>query len=192
MRLSDISFVQVAVNHAHPDTCRVLSFVLFGEHLRLNRRRILDFQGFEWDIGLDEFTERVQLIVQQLSAVQLSSVCGLLSIDPTGEAEQLAVRLLTRLCDLQSLTVQAPADEDVDDFMPVSDTSAAERGKVQHSSKQTNSLVTFRDLEGVVSSYNGSDVVTVDAWIEQFEEVSTVLGLSDIQKLIFGKKTVNW
>ncbi|XP_024877102.1 uncharacterized protein LOC112457984, partial [Temnothorax curvispinosus] len=47
---------------------------------------------------------------------------------------------------------------------------------------------TIKDVEGSIPTFTGDDKMTIQNWIEEFEDTSVLLQWSDLQKVIYGKK----
>lgn len=46
----------------------------------------------------------------------------------------------------------------------------------------------FRDVEEALIKFSGDDTYSIVKWVEDLEEMATVLKWSDVEKLIFGKR----
>lgn len=50
--------------------------------------------------------------------------------------------------------------------------------------------MTFRDVENFIRHYNGDEKYPVERWIVDFEESAELFNWTEIQKLIFAKKSL--
>lgn len=50
--------------------------------------------------------------------------------------------------------------------------------------------MTFRDVEDSIRLFNGNEKYSVTRWIINFEEAAELFGWTDIQKMIFAKKSL--
>ncbi|XP_061390803.1 uncharacterized protein LOC133326139 [Musca vetustissima] len=48
----------------------------------------------------------------------------------------------------------------------------------------------FRDIEESIRPFDGSGVLSIRSWIQEFEETAVIMGWDDFQKYIFGKKSL--
>ncbi|KAG5878071.1 hypothetical protein JTB14_031506 [Gonioctena quinquepunctata] len=56
--------------------------------------------------------------------------------------------------------------------------------------RRQGGLLTFKDVEDSIRTFDGKDNYPVRKWIEDFEEISELTGWNDLQKLIFAKKSL--
>lgn len=145
----------------------------------------------------------------------LISICNVLDIAYTGNAEQLRERIVRALMDVGSLQSVRDEDEDDEDDDDESndenDEDAdpdeenenivhAERennGRSERSRRQRNVdnsakqfVLNYRDVEDSVRSFNGTDSYSIERWINDFEEAATMFGWDDLQKIVFAKKSL--
>lgn len=51
--------------------------------------------------------------------------------------------------------------------------------------------INFRDIEDSIRQFNGKDGYPITKWLEDFEEIAQLMNWSDLQKLVFAKKSLN-
>ncbi|KAK9753743.1 hypothetical protein QE152_g1854 [Popillia japonica] len=49
-------------------------------------------------------------------------------------------------------------------------------------------MMTFKDVEETVTTYDGGDTYPINRWISEFEEIATLMDWDDVEKLIYGKR----
>ncbi|KAK9727392.1 hypothetical protein QE152_g19194 [Popillia japonica] len=49
-------------------------------------------------------------------------------------------------------------------------------------------MMTFKDVEETVTTYDGGDTYPINRWISEFEEIATLMDWHDVEKLIYGKR----
>ena len=52
-------------------------------------------------------------------------------------------------------------------------------------------MLSFRDFEDTIRSFNSDDEYPVEKWLSDFEDNSTLFGWTEIQKLLFAKKSLS-
>lgn len=50
--------------------------------------------------------------------------------------------------------------------------------------------MSFRDIEDSIRSFDGSGTLSIKSWLEEFEEMATVMYWDDFQKFVFAKKSL--
>lgn len=215
-KLGQIPTIKQKIDAASRAVIVVMHKFIFEEDGdRNNRRRLREFRGFEFNDDSPEFRAKLQYAVG-FSIGDLISICNVLGIAYTGNAEQLRERIVRALMDVGSL--QSVRDEDEDDEDDYDDESndendedadadeenenivhaerennvRSERGRrqrnVDNSAKQF--VLNYRDVEDSVRSFNGTDSYSVERWINDFEEAATMFGWDDLQKVVFAKKSL--
>ena len=51
-------------------------------------------------------------------------------------------------------------------------------------------MLSFRDFEDTIRSFSGDNEYPVEKWLSDFEDNSTLFGWTEIQKLLFAKKSL--
>lgn len=70
------------------------------------------------------------------------------------------------------------------------DDDGRDAGSNQNKTNKNKFSMTFRDVEDSIRSFNGDDKYSVVRWIADFEETAELFEWSDIQKVIFTKKSL--
>ena len=78
-------------------------------------------------------------------------------------------------------------DDDSESQKTDEDDEPAQRTRRKKTSKRTIPL-TFRDVEASLEQFSGDDKTSIKRWIKDFEEMSTLCELSDIQKVAYAKR----
>jgi len=60
----------------------------------------------------------------------------------------------------------------------------------KNNSQMPRFALSFCDIEKSIKQFEGTDEIPVDVWISDFEDQAVLMGLNDMQKLIFAKKSV--
>lgn len=189
-------------------------FIFEGDGDRNNRRRLREFRGFEFNDNSPEFRAKLQYAVG-FSIGDLISICNVLGIAYTGNAEQLRERIVRALMDVGSLQSVRDEDKDGEDDDDESsdenddDADADEENEnIVRAERENNDrfragrrqrntdnsakqfVLNYRDVEDSVRSFNGTDSYSIERWINYFEEAVTMFGWDDLQKTVFAKKSL--
>jgi len=183
---------------------------------RSNRRRLREFRGFRFGDASPEFRAKLQCAVG-FTMGDLISICNVLGITYTGNAEQLRERIVRALMNIDSLRSVRDDEDDEDDESGGDDARGdnrnneddegnegggamhAERevasrpvkGKRQNNSGHANQFVlNYRDIEDSVRTFNGTDSYPVERWINDFEEAAVMFGWDDLQMVVFAKRSL--
>lgn len=141
-----------------------------------------------------------------------------LSLDHSGEPGTLAMRLSNALNafdnkDSGNLTEDEDEDEqmyhessaafqtirssgaNVNDPVELNQVDSVRHGvsslRIKPGKTENHNLsVSFRDVEELIKPFSGDDLYTVEEWILQFQEGSEILQLSEIQKILFSRKSL--
>lgn len=207
MQLQEIPHLKTAILHAHPDHCRVLQAIILGKTQRLNRRILLEFSTFGLDEEEEEFEQKV-VTTQMFSVEQLKALCVMLTIDSSGDHKDIADRLITFLNDPANFAANNIIANDEEELLlntdsatntvqtmtngNLADASALptfNRLSVLNSVASNQKLhITFEDVQSSVHHFDGSNSSALETFLAEFDEISDVLELSEVQKLVFGKR----
>lgn len=113
MKLASIAHLRAAVEHGYAADLRLLYTLLFGAEVRLNRKDILNFEGFRFNSV--QAAEKLESVVTQFSLNELSTMATLLSLEHAGDAKAVAFRLLSALDDVSALAPQTTQEQSTDD-----------------------------------------------------------------------------
>lgn len=78
--------------------------------------------------------------------------------------------------------------EDDDESDTDSEEEVIERRLNGTTETRRNQLLTFRDVEESMETFNGDDKIDVKKWLDDFEEMATLCEWSDIQKVVYAKR----
>lgn len=143
----------------------------------------------------------------------LVSACNILAIDYAGTKKELSQRVCNYLVDLNTLNETSKAGKEDDDDLDENEENADDKDDTddedaeddkevkdededEHLSMQvcemprTKFTMTFRDVEDSIRHFGGDEKYPVNQWIEDIEESARLYGWSDIQKLVFAKKSL--
>lgn len=199
-KLGQITTIKQKIDAASRAVIVVMHKFIFEEDGdRNNRRRLREFRGFEFNDDSPEFRAKLQYAVG-FSIGDLISICNVLGIAYTGNAEQLRERIVRALMDVGSLQSVRDEDEDDEDDDDESndendeDADAEEENEnIVHAERENNGqsgrgrrqrnvdnsakqfVLNYRDVEDSVRSFNGTDSYSVEHWINDFEEAAICL-----------------
>ncbi|GFY69290.1 CCHC-type domain-containing protein [Trichonephila inaurata madagascariensis] len=173
--------------------------------MRLNRNRVLNFEGFNFKIGDNEFLEMIKETVDKFTLNELVKICDVLSIDSEGTQLEIAKNVITCLCDFEilkdSLTTEEILEEETDELSKCDQSVQYENKscddnvfKIDSSVNSINNkyeqkiIVSFNDIESVITPFKGERHENVLHWIENFEAQSELLSLSEVHKFIYAKR----
>lgn len=204
--LGSIDRVEQNITKAPVKAVRVLHRMVYGrEGDRQNRKRLRQFQGFAFEADTDDYRNKI-LELENFQDNDLVTVCTLLCLDYTGTKADLITRIMDGLRDLRIIKEAARKEEDDeeevsggdDEFGDDDDDSEAGNSgqdgnpERQPAMRKTESQFSFhfRDIENTVRPFEGSTGLSVRRWIDEFEETATLFKWNEMQKLIFGKKSL--
>lgn len=81
-------------------------------------------------------------------------------------------------------------DEEKNEEHDYSDDDSSCRGSGNNASRQHQQMFSIRDVEDSMETFSGDDSLNIRRWLSDFEEMALLCGWSDIQKVIFAKKTL--
>lgn len=192
-KFKDIPNVEVGIRNASVTSAKSLSVIIFGSDQRLNRRKILDFSGWNFEEGSDELYEKMEE-AKQISLPNLIAVCVLMRLNHEGTSSQLATRICSVLNDLeafefdQELEASEEDDEeeenvvqsvedlniaptDHQEYFPAR--SARRNASGYHEAKRCP--INFRDIEDSIPLFAGDDTRPIETWINDFEDLATLV-----------------
>jgi hypothetical protein len=195
--LDDISTINEWIKKATLQTVKVFHKLIFEEEGdRYRRSRLREFVGFDYEPASDEFTSKTTWIANNLTRGDLTAICSILCINYEGTLEEVAKRICSHLCDLNSLVPDAEAceddDEDIEeDCATHSRPSTPPRDDVQVPVARSKFTMTFRDIQDTVRQFTGEDNYPVEVWIRDFEEIAKMMEWSDIEKLVCARRCMS-
>lgn len=176
---------------------------------RGNRKRLREFKGFTFKDESDEFNNKLAYAAR-LSIAELTSICNVLGLDFSGDKEELRIRIIKSIMDLNSLisNVEHSDDEDEDDDdegdenNDGDDNNDVEEEEADGSDTGTRNqrqtaddsnirfTMSFKDVEESIRPFNGSDNYSIERWILDFEDAAQMFKWTDLQKVVFAKKSL--
>ena len=209
-KLGQIQAIRQKINTASRAVIEVLHKFIFEEDGdRNNRRRLREFRGFEFSDDSLDFRTKLQYAVR-FSIGDLITICNVLGIMYTGNAEQLRERIVRALMNIDFL--QAACDDDEDDENNKGDNDGEDDDGSEENDdnathadinqptggrrqRNTNSsanqfVLNYRDIEDSVRAFNGSDSYPIERWINDFEEAAVMFAWNDLQKVVFAKRSL--
>lgn len=213
MFLKEIEVIQKSVKERKPSTIKLLDkLICKEEYTRLNRNRVLDFAGFPFQIGDAKFLAKVKEVSEQFSLTELITVCDVLNISGEGVKSEVSTNIISCLTDFEvlkkSLLTEEISEEEIETNIAMNQ-SEPESYKT-NSVKQDNSSdlcrdvkkslvlsgnnqqisINFTDVENIISKFNANSHENINVWVQQFETVSNMLNLTEMQKFIFAKRSL--
>lgn len=101
-----IDFKELEVSLKTEKSSKIVSLhkLIFGtQGDRKNRQRIRNFSGFHFEIGSDEYENKLAKTKIDFSVNDLISISDVLCLDNSGSINDLATRIISSLCDLEFL-----------------------------------------------------------------------------------------
>jgi len=178
---------------------------------RTSRRKLREFSGFTFQDDSNEYRRKFEYS-NTFNIGDLTSMCNVLGLSYVGTREDLRLRVVRALMDINSLVSKENPDEDgeeddtVDDdisqhsrdnqsaILSNSDGQTDDDGSVEndkHEKRRKNKVnfaLNFKDVEDSVRTFDGSSNYPVERWIADFEDAAMLFEWSDMQKLIFARK----
>ncbi|CAL1272136.1 unnamed protein product [Larinioides sclopetarius] len=198
MKLIDIPELKAAIASERTSKIRCLHKLLFDhDGDRQNRNRIREFSGFDFQPNDKDFKEKAKQLEEKFSLNELITISNVLLINNDGTKKEIVQRLLTYLCDLNELNQNIiresdsePEPENEIEQHRKSDENLSELSEQLpvHNVYQPN--ISFSDIESIIMPFNGDSHQSVEKWIELFEDVVNMFNLSDLHKLVFGKRSL--
>lgn len=182
--------------------------LVFGETGdRKNRSRLRNFSGFTFQDEGDDYRDKVAFIQETFSERDLIGICSILCLDYGGLKEDIAKRICKGLTDFSVLCQKNDDDDGSDEYISDKGDYAAATGIDDENTGRTNEIrdarfragrnelparqergttrrhdfaLTFRDVEGSIRNFDGSDVYPVERWIADFEDTAALFGWNEV------------
>ncbi|XP_043263448.1 uncharacterized protein LOC122403783 [Colletes gigas] len=182
------------ISAASTKAIRAFHNLVFGsEGDRKNRSRLREFTGFEFTENSNEFQDKVTWVENIFTAGDLTAICSILRLDYNGDVQTVAHRICKHLTDLGLLEEAVHGNETEDEGDETDQDEGGEpeqvacRAEVQVLPRFT---LSFRDIEDTIRPFRGHDEYPVETWLSDFEDNATLFGWTEIQKLLFAKKSL--
>lgn len=172
---------------------------------RGNRNKLREFSGFEFEMNSDEYSAKIEYAAR-FPVGDLISICNILGLDYTGDKETLRQKIVRSLINLNSLV---PTNDETDDNNTEDDDDEDEEGAgtnennneeieleeagsvpIKREKNKVHFTVGFKDVEETIRDFKGDDDFSVERWVADFEDAASLFGWSDLQKVIFAKKSL--
>ncbi|GBM05316.1 hypothetical protein AVEN_46859-1 [Araneus ventricosus] len=194
MKLIDIPELKAAIASERTSKIRYLHQLLFDfDGDRQNRNRIREFSGFDFQPNDKDFNKKAKVIEEKLSLNELITISNLLLINNEGTKKEIVQRLLTYICNLnvsnQNIIRENDSESESENEQNRKSHENLSKESVQlpvHNVYQPN--ISFSDIESIIMTFDGNSHQSVEIWIELFEIVVNMFNLSDLHKLVFGKR----
>ncbi|GBN40305.1 hypothetical protein AVEN_168837-1 [Araneus ventricosus] len=118
--LNDIQEISTALKNCKTEKIKILHKFLFdslGD--RSNRKRIREFIGFDFQVDSEEFEMKLGSVDELFSLIlfaELITICNILNISFDGSKPEVSKRILSFLCNLETLAETSRADIDDSDL----------------------------------------------------------------------------
>lgn len=193
--LAQIETVKQKIKVASTAAIRALHRFIFEEEGdRRNRKRLRDFQGFTFADNSQNYIRKVEY-ARRLTIGDLISCCNILGLKYDGSKEEIIERICAGLMNLNELISQdieedeeEPGEEEAEteEVRPVETRAEARNG----GNMQVKFSMTYRDVEGSIKPFNGKDAYPIEKWITDFEDTATLFGWTELQRVVFAKKSL--
>ncbi|XP_044766155.1 uncharacterized protein LOC123322277 [Coccinella septempunctata] len=193
MYLGEIVDIERGITSAKIPAIRALHIICFGsEGENYKRRRALrNFAGFSWGIESQEHKEHLELVSKELTAADLTAICGILNLSYDGSTEEVAKRICDFLASPTEITNDEEDRESEDEWSSlVSTQSRIERNGGENREGRSCFSLTFRDVEDSIRPLSGNDDYPVSRWINDFEGIASLTNWTDLQMLLFAKRSL--
>ncbi|GBO46567.1 Retrovirus-related Pol polyprotein from transposon 17.6 [Araneus ventricosus] len=198
MKLIDIPELRAAIASERTSKIRCLHKLLFDfDGDRQNRSRIREFSGFDFQPNDKDFNEKAKLMEEKLSLNELITITNLLLINNEGTKKEIVLRLITYLCDLGILNQNIIREND--SGSDSENENEQNRKSYENLSEESVQLpvhnvyqpnISFNDIESIIMPFDGDSHQSIEKWIELFEDAVNMFNLSDLNKLVFGKRSL--
>lgn len=210
------NFISASLRSSKKESIAALhKFVFESEGDRSNRQRLREFTGFDFAENDQRYGAKKEYAEDNLTQADLVAICNVLGIGYRDE--DLHIHIFRNL-KKNSLLASTEADEDETDdetdgeaenvvFHTPNRATNAERSDenvqgademntrrnvfTENDSMSTPRFaISFRDVEESIRSYDGTNTIPIEVWIEEYEEQATLMYWNDFQKFLFAKKSL--
>ncbi|KYN18246.1 hypothetical protein ALC57_09448 [Trachymyrmex cornetzi] len=182
-------------------------FIFEKEGDRKNRQRLRDFEGFAFKKDTEKYANKIEA-ARGLTFGDLISCCNILGLEYGGNKDELVIRILHGLMNLNTLTHKDheqddESDEDMSDDGTVDeqDDEIEERRNNEeeennleenHSTRggqmHTRFSMTYRDVQDSIKTFTGKDTYPVERWIAEFEDAANLFGCAQIHEMLVKRR----
>ena len=197
-----------ALKASKTSAVKLLYKLIFEDNFdRNSRKKIRKFSGFNFEPDSKELKNKIAKTKDEFSLNQLITIANMLQISSDGNADELITRIVTSLNDLNALKnnlivesdeIENSEDEEdltsnfKNDEMSKGDNSgdmqAGQSSFINVNDYFMRSSASFSDFESFVTPFTGTNSESLETWLDNFEDVASLMNLSDLQKIIYAKK----
>jgi len=120
--------------------------------------------------------------MEDIILIQLKNKLRRWKMKTTGVKADLIRRLQTAIAYEEKKDNNLPDDDETDD----NETDNGQRN-VQHNQQEAY-VLTFKDVEDTIGTFDSESAKTIDEWIESFEDAAKLCKWNNVQKMIYAKK----
>ncbi|XP_046141945.1 uncharacterized protein LOC123987838 [Osmia bicornis bicornis] len=168
--LGQIEAIEKKIKSASVPAIKALhKFIYREEGDRNNRKRLRNFKGFPFSANSEEYTAQLEY-ARRLTTGDLIS-----SYDEEEEESEEEDN-------------EETADKVKNDSGSEHDIQTV---SVRPQGKDINFAFNYKDVEDTLRTFDGSNAYPVEKWIEDFEEAAEIFRWTDLQKLVFAKRSLS-
>lgn len=162
-------------------SAHVLCQIVVSDGGRLNRTKICDFTGFDFQINSSEYERKVSALCRHLTTGDLNAVCLILNISYDDKKEGVAERICSALIDFNVLKAQYPVedDEEEDSTCDEENVDSYEGELIAENSTPKKPIsqlaapkfaMSFKDIEDSIRPFSADNSYSVETWVTDFED----------------------
>ena len=217
VNLGEIPQIERNITKASTKIIKALHKLIFeNDDGRNNRKNLRGFEGFHFvDANATQLQAKKNFATQNLTLGELNHICDILILEnDVNDKDELVEMLCEKLNDTKLLETEKEIDDDdgdtveddkiennlgrknsdvisnasqdeeiiEDDAISVADTEKS------HQKMTPKFMMTFRDVEETVNTFDGDESCSIHKWISDLEETAIIMNWNDIEKLIYGKR----
>ncbi|XP_018366004.1 PREDICTED: uncharacterized protein LOC108763139 [Trachymyrmex cornetzi] len=191
--LAEIEAIKLKIRSASTAATTALHNLIFGrEGDRRNLQRLRDFPGFTFRKDSSEYADKLES-ARKLTIGDLISFCNILGLEYSGNKEEIIIRILDGLLDINALVSSADEDDSEEDEC---ESDEIDDGK-EHRNDDDNEASGEEQEErrparaDSIRNFSGKDTYPIERWITEFEETADLFEWAEIQKVVFAKKSLS-
>ncbi|KYM76654.1 hypothetical protein ALC53_12949 [Atta colombica] len=147
-----------------------------------NSKQLRDFSGFDFDSS-DKFREKLEYATT-FSIGDLTSMCNIFGLDYISAKEELTRKNIEHNDDV----IDQRINKEVSVASMIIDTDAVNSERTRRDT--TKISFNFKDVEDTIRPFYGSNCYLIEKWIADFEDLAILFKWNDVQKLVFGHKSL--
>uniref|UniRef100_T1H9C0 CCHC-type domain-containing protein n=1 Tax=Rhodnius prolixus TaxID=13249 RepID=T1H9C0_RHOPR len=197
-KLGDYQAIAANISNAALSTIVSFHKFIFSEEGNRNKRkRIKEFTGFNFLKDSESYKDKFSWIKENLKISELYKICALLNLECEDDFDDMTITLLDCLIDLALLAPKKKVEEDSDSEHEETEAEGKSYNEyvdaevtTTKKEKANKFVMSFRDVQDSIRSFSGENDYSIEAWASDFEELSDIMEWSDIQKLVFAKRSL--